>query len=278
MISVLILTKDEEVNLPRCLESVSWSDDIVILDDGSTDKTIEIAIQHGAKVIRHSAGGERAQRSFSIREINFKYPWVYNPDADEITPVELRDEMLRVVSESDNRHEVAYRVRFKNMFMGEWIKHSSIYPTWVIRLFRPDKVSFKREINLNYEINGTEGKLQEHFEHYSFNKGFSAWFAKHNRYSDLEAVEAATEIESGIIDWKGLICFLDHPRRRKSLKNLALRMPYRTFIIFIYLYVIRGGFLDGRSGFEYCILRCIYEYMIDMKVKELRRRESGLAI
>ncbi|MEZ4552208.1 MAG: glycosyltransferase family 2 protein [Desulfobacterales bacterium] len=186
MISVLILTKNEEVNISRCLESVAWSDDIVVLDDDSSDRTVEIAKQYGARVVCHSAGGERDQRSYSLREITFKYPWVYNPDADEVTPPDLRDEMLQVVADVD-RPEVAYRVRFKNMFMGKWLKHSSIYPTWVVRLFRPEKVTFQREINLNYEIDGPEGRLQAHFEHYSFNKGLKEWMsAKHNHYSDVK--------------------------------------------------------------------------------------------
>jgi len=274
LISVLILTKNEEANISRCLESVNWSDDIVVLDDGSSDRTVEIARQHGARVVCHSAGGERAQRAFSLQEISFKYPWVYNPDADEVTSPDLRDEMLRVVVD-EGRSEVAYRVRFRNMFMGRWIKHSSIYPTWVVRLFRPDKVSFQREINLTYEIDGLEGKLQSHFEHYSFNKGLSEWFAKHNRYSDLEAIEALKEIGHGELDWRGLFCFTDPPRRRKALKNMAWHLPGRSVIIFFYLLIVRRGFLDGRAGFNYCLLRAIYEAMIDLKVKELRRREQG---
>jgi glycosyltransferase involved in cell wall biosynthesis len=277
MISVLILTKNEEANLPRCLESVAWSDDIVVLDDGSSDRTVDIARQHGARVICHSAGGERAQRTYSLREITFKYPWVYNPDADEVTPPELRDEMLRVVADAD-RPEVAYRVRFKNMFMGKWVKHSSLYPTWVVRLFRPDRVTFRREINLNYEIDGPEGRLQAHFEHYSFNKGLKEWFAKHNHYSDLEAYEAIKEIRQGSRDCRGLFCFEDPARRRKAFKNLAWRLPGRSFIVFFYLLIVRFGFLDGRAGITYCLLRGIYETMIDLKVLELRWREKGLGM
>lgn len=277
MISVLVLTLNEEANLASCLEAVSWSDDVVVLDDGSTDRTVEIAEKYGARVICHSAGGERAQRTYSLQEITFKHLWVYNPDADEITPSDLRDEMLRVVSDPD-RPEVAYRVRFKNMFMGRWVKHSSVYPTWVVRLFRPDKLSFKREINLNYEIDGPEGRLQAHFEHYSFNKGLSEWFSKHNHYSDAEAREAIKEMGAGAIDWKGGVLFSNPSRRRKALKSLAWRLPGRAFVVFLYLLVVRRGFLDGRAGFSYCLLRSIYEYMIDIKIKELRRRSKELAI
>jgi len=277
MISVLILTLNEERNLPACLESVKWSDDIVVLDDGSTDRTVEIAEAFGARVVRHSAGGERAQREYSIRKIPFKYPWVFNPDADEIAPGTLRDEMLRVVSDP-SRDEVAYRVRFRNIFMGRWLKHSSLYPTWVVRLFKPEKISVEREINLNYVIDGKCGFLENDYYHYSFNKGLSAWFDKHNRYSDGEAVEALKMLGCGMIDWGGVVAFRDRVRHRKALKNLAWHMPCRAAGVFCYLYFVRLGFLDGIAGWRYCRMRAIYEYMIDLKVVALKRREKGLPI
>lgn len=271
-ISVLILALNEEANLPRCLESVQWSDDVVILDDGSTDRTIEIAETYGARVIKHSAGGERAQRTYSLREIEFKNPWVYNPDADEVTTPGLRDEMLAAAADS-SRPEVAYRVRFKVMFMGRWIKHSSLYPTWVVRLFKPDRISFSRDINLHYDVDGPVGYLKHHFEHYSFNKGLHHWFEKHNRYSTHEAEQALKE-RTGRIPLRDLVSrFPD--KRRRALKRLAWRMPLRSYAVFVYLYLVRLGFLDGRAGFNYCTLRFIYETMIDLKVKELRRGQRG---
>ncbi len=302
MISILILTLNEELNLPACLESVKWSDDIVVLDDGSDDQTVAIAERFGARVIHHSAGGERPQREYSLRNIPFKYPWVYNPDADEVTPPDLRDEMLAVVSDPA-RAEVAYRVRFKNMFMGRWIRHSSLYPTWVVRLFRPEALLLERETNLTYRVSGATGYLQRHFLHFSFNKGFSAWFEKHNRYSSAEAREALKvlgssrvrecesskvgELEAGCnrqvtvssgIDWRGLVALHDPARKRKALKALAWHLPCRASLVFCYLYFFRMGFLDGVAGWRYCRMRAIYEYMIDLKVLELRRREKGLPV
>src|ERR1700752_1571572 len=107
-ISVLILTLNEDVNLEACLASVAWSDDIVVLDSFSTDRTVEIARAAGARVYQRHFDNERNQRTFSLREIPCKYPWVYMPDADEITPCELRDEMRSVVAVPD-RPEVAFR-------------------------------------------------------------------------------------------------------------------------------------------------------------------------
>ena len=100
-ISVLILALDEELTLPRCLESVSWSDDIIVLDSGSTDRTVEIAKTFGARVVTRPFDDERTHRTYSLREIEFRHPWVYNPDADEVTPAELRDEMHATVDSTE---------------------------------------------------------------------------------------------------------------------------------------------------------------------------------
>src|SRR4029077_5990492 len=119
-ISVLILTLNEDVNLEACLASVGWSDYIVVLDSYSSDRTLEIARAAGARIYQRHFDNERNQRTFGLQEISFKHPWVYTPDADEITPPEMRDEMLSLTANPD-RPESAFRVRFKTVFMGNWI-------------------------------------------------------------------------------------------------------------------------------------------------------------
>ena len=144
-ISVLIMTLDEEINLPACLAAVSWSDDVVVLDSYSTDRTVEIARAAGARVYQHEYINELSQRRYGLKEIAFKHPWVYLPDADEVTPPELREEMLELVADPDLR-EAAFRCRFKVFFMGRWLRFSSLYPTWVIRLVRPDRIDFEQRV------------------------------------------------------------------------------------------------------------------------------------
>jgi glycosyltransferase involved in cell wall biosynthesis len=273
MISVLILTRDEESNLPRCLRSVAWSDDVVVFDSFSTDRTLEIARAAGARVVQREFDDERCQREAALR-VTFKYPWVYNPDADEVTPDDLALEMQRAVADRA-RPEVAYRMRFKTMFMGRWIKHSSLYPTWVVRLFRPERVRFERTINLRYVVDGAEGKLQGHFEHYSFNNGLNAWFEKHNRYSWHEALENIKALRESRLEWRDGLTF-DPVRRRRFLKDLSLRLPFRPTSRFVYMYFLRRGFLDGWAGWTYCRLLAMYEQMIVLKMRELERREAGL--
>lgn len=274
-ISILILTKDEEVNLPLCLEAATWSDDVVVLDSGSSDRTVEIARSFGARVFERPWDNEPAQRGYSLT-LPFKYPWVYNPDADEVATPSLIAEMRTTVANSAN-DAVCYRVRRKDMLMGRWLRHASLYPTWLPRLFRPDKIRFERLINMNYLADGPEGRLREHMIHYSFNKGLAAWLEKHNAYSTAEASEAMRILTETKIDWRPLFS-RSAVERRKALKNLSFRMPMRPILRFLYNYIVRGGVLDGRAGLMYCRLVMMYEFMIDIKVQEMRRREKGLPI
>ena len=268
MISILIPTLNEEVNLPSCLDSVRWSDDVVILDSGSTDRTIEIAESAGARVFHVRIENESERQNWAIDNIPFRYPWLYQSDADEIVTPELRDEMLALVAGKPDC--VAYRLRYKNYFRGKWIRHCGIYPTWVMRLFRPDKVRFTRRVNTVPRIDGLEGRLHSHFLHDSFNKGMDAWFDKHNRYSRHEAMEALDSLSSGRLDLAGILA-RDPVRRRRSLKELSFRLPFRPTLRFLYTYLWRGGFLDGHAGLTYCRLLAMYELMIVTKMDELRR-------
>ncbi len=273
-VSVFVQTLNEENNLPRCLDSLRWSDDIVVLDSLSTDKTPEIVKSCGGRFFQRPYDGRANNQNWAVGNIEFKHPWVYYSDADEVVPPELRDEILQVTSDPARR-EVAYRVRFKNILGGRWIKRSSLYPSWIPRLWRPERIRWKRDANPVAIIDGPVGFLQNHFYHYSFNKGFYAWFEKHNKYSSHEAIETLKELDHGTMDWKGLVS-TDPVRRRIAVKRLSFRMPARPLANFMYRYLLRMGFLDGRAGLTYCTLQAVYEYMICCKVRELRRRQKGL--
>jgi glycosyltransferase involved in cell wall biosynthesis len=274
-VSVLIMTKNEEANIAACLESVAWSDDVVVLDSHSTDRTVEIARAAGARIVQHAYETENGQRMFGLTQIPFVNAWVYTPDADEITPDDLRDEMLAIAADP-TRTEAFFKARFKNMFMGRWIRHASLYPTWITRLVRPDRVRFEREVHSVCVAEGGAGELDAHFIHYSFNNGMDAWYAKHNRYSTVEAQLAAERPRSkmrmaDLVSAKGDV-------RRRALKALSAGMPFRSTLRFLYMYVIRRGFLDGWPGYAYCKLIANYEFMIVLKTEELRRRANGQRI
>jgi hypothetical protein len=163
-----------------------------------------------------------------------------------------------------------------DMFWGKWIKRSSCYPTWFARLMRPDRNHFIREVNEDVVTDGKTGHLREHLIHLPFNKGIAFWFERHNRYSTMEA--RALLVEAGKTLPLGDIFAHDPVARRRALKQLAYRMPLRPLLVFCYLYLVRLGFLDGRAGLSFSLMRSMYEFMIDLKVLELRRLEKKLEL
>lgn len=267
MISVLLPTKDEEVNLPYCLESLEWCDDIVVLDSFSTDRTVEIARASGARVIQRPFDNWGAHLNWAHDNISFRYPWLYYCDADETVPNDLRDEMRQIAGDGSCRF-VAYRLRYKNFFMGRWIKHCGIYPVWLLRFYRPDRVRWARSVHQVAEVDGPEGRIESHLLHYSFRKGLTAWFDKHNRYSSDEANESIQSLSHSNLDWRGIVQFHDWARRRRALKELSFRLPCRPMLRFLYMYFLRLGYLDGLAGYHYCRLLSNYEYMIVLKINE----------
>lgn len=273
--SVLILTLNEEANISSCLASLQWCDDIVVLDSYSSDKTPEIVRSAGVRFVQRVFDDYASQRNFGLNEIDYKYPWVLMIDADERTTPSLEREIQNTIQFDDKKTDL-YRVRRKDMFLGKWLRRSSGYPTWFGRFFRVGKVRVEREINEEYHTDGKVGRLQEHLIHYPFNKGLAYWFERHNRYSSMESQTLIQEIRKPLEFQK--IVSSDPMIRRKMLKQIAYRMPCRPFFVFMYLYLIRLGLIDGKPGLTYCILRSIYEYMINVKVKELRRREKGLPV
>ena len=273
-VSILILTFNEEINLPCCLESISWSDDIVVFDSYSTDQTVEIAKKAGVRVFQRRFENYAAQRNAALTEVKYKYPWVLMVDADERWPQEVFNEIQKVVSNSQDTS--LYHFLRKDMFMGRWLKRSAGYPTWAGRLVKLGEVSVQREINEEYWTAGKKGFMKSHFIHYPFSKGVAFWLERHNQYSSMEAKVLAEE-RKGKLRLSGLFSS-DPTVRRKALKQLAYCMPGRPLLVFCYLYFFRFGFLDGIPGLTYCRLRSMYEYMIDLKIKELRRGKLGLSL
>ena len=160
--------------------------------------------------------------------------------------------------------------------MGKWLKNSSLYPTWISRLFIPEKIRWERPANPIAIIDGEEGQLKNHILHYSFNKGFNAWFEKHNKYSYFEAQETIKELKK---DFNFFELFQKSAaNRRQALKKLSFRFRLRAPLKFLYMYFFKLGFLDGYPGFTYCILTSIYEYMIVLKVREMKMKENGKKI
>ena len=276
-VSVLILTLNEEINISDCLESLSWCDDVVVLDSHSTDATRSIASQWGARVETRAFDNWSAHQNWAVGNIEFRHPWVLYLDADERCTSELRDEVLKKAQ--PRASEAAFRLRRKDIFMGHWLKHAQLYPTWFVRLFRPERIRYERLVNPVAIVDGVTGELDAHIMHYPFSHGVSHWIARHNRYSDLEAIEAAKlRHDPGGRPQSGSVWSKDPNERRRALKDIFFRLPGRPLLKFGYYYAWRRGFLDGRAGLTYATLQAFYEYMIACKGAELERRRRGLPV
>ena len=275
-VSVLVLTLNEEINLPDCLASASWSDDIVVLDSHSTDRTLEIARKAGARCYQRSFDNYSAHRDWARREITYTHPWVFSIDADERFTPELVAEIQEAVRLAPEDMAM-YLVTRKDYFMGRWIRFSSSSPIWFERLYRPERVRMtERIVNEHMATEGRIGYLRSPMLHYPFNKGITYWFNRHNVYSSMEAIEYM-KAHDQYGDWKAL--FSSQPiTRRLALKRLASHLPFRPLLKFCYLYFGRMGLFDGRAGFTYCMLQAIYEHFISLKIREAQRRQQGLPI
>jgi glycosyltransferase involved in cell wall biosynthesis len=271
-ISVVILTLNEEANLAGCLDSVSWCDDIVVFDSFSSDRTAEIAARPPVRFLQRPFDNYAAQRNAALTEVQYKHSWVLMIDADERTPSDLAGEMARAVTHAD-AEVVLFRMRRKDFFLGRWLRHSSGYPTWFGRLMRLGRVRVEREVNEEYIADGKIAYLQSHLHHHPFNRGIAYWYERHNRYSTMEAL--AKVQDSGVHLSVKSLTSTDPVERRRALKRLAYRLPMRPTLVFLYWYVFRLGFLDGRAGFAFSSMRATYELIIDLKVMEAERHRSG---
>lgn len=275
-VSILVLTLNEERNLPDCLQSVDWSDDIVILDSFSSDGTVTIAEGTGARVVQRKFDNWAAHQNWAMQNIPFKHEWVFYLDADERMTGELKDELLAIARNPHEPH-VAYYCGRRNFFLGKWIRHA-MPPGTIMRFFRPPQIHFERLVNPTPVIDGSHGYLTGYLDHYNFSKGLTEWFEKHNKYSLLEAVEGQKMLVGNAPRQSASLLSCDSAKRRQALKQWSFRLPFRPLLKFIYLYIVNRGFLDGRPGLIYCHLQSIYEYMIVIKMRELQRREKGLPV
>jgi len=268
MISVLILTRDEERNLPGCLESVAWSDDVHVYDSYSGDRTVEIARERGARVTQRAFDDYASQRNAALHGVEFAHPWVLVLDADERVPAPLQHEILRFVSAPPDG-VAACRIRRRDFLYGTWLRHAQL-SAWYIRLVRPIRVRYAREVNEVLKVEGRIADLREAFDHYPFSRGMRHWLDKHNAYSSMEA-RLALGSRRGAVPYSLRAALLgrDFNDRRYHQKELFYRLPARPLIKFLFLYVLKRGFLDGRAGFTYAMLQAIYEYMIVLKTREI---------
>jgi glycosyltransferase involved in cell wall biosynthesis len=262
--SVLILTLNEAANLNECLRSVSVCDDVVVLDSFSQDETKEIALSRGVRFYQRRFDDFASQRNYANTEIKFKYPWVFHLDADERLTPELFKECEMAIR--DSKYD-GYLAAAKVFFMGRWIKHSTDYPVYQARLVRVSKFRFEQAGHGQREIQDMRlGKLSNAYLHYPFSKGIADWITRHNNYSSKEAAQNLKSENIPFSDIFGASAIA----RRRALKKLGARLPFKPTLRFLYQYFLRFGFLDGYAGLCYCRLLSMYEFMTVVKQRESR--------
>ena len=270
MISVLILTRNEAQDLPDCLASVAWSDDVHVLDSLSDDGTQAIAAAAGARVTEREFDDWSSHQNWALKNLPFRHPWVFYLDADERVTSALRDSLLQAAAAPGDCS--AFRVRRRDFFMGTWLKHAQSSPFYM-RLFRPEAMYYERLVNPVSIPGGPVGRVDGYLDHFPFSKGLDHWNARHEAYSTLEARQTVANRRSNAsFSLRAALFERDFHRRRFHQKELFYRMPLRPLLRFIYLYVVRRGFLDGSAGFRYARLQSQYEAMIVRKTRELERR------
>jgi glycosyltransferase involved in cell wall biosynthesis len=279
-ISVLVPTLNERRNIADCLGSVSWSDDVVVVDSGSREGTLEAARASGARFVDFTWNGQLPKKkNWALENVPWKNEWLLILDADERVTPELAEEIHATV-----RQPAAdgYFINRRFMFMGRWIKHCGYYPSWNLRLFRHrlgryerlhggDTGSGDNEVHEHVVLNGATAYLKHDMLHFAYPDIYT-WIEKHNRYSNWEAqVEVmgrgadreAQDIGSRLA-------------KRRALREWSRRMPFRPTSRFLYSYILKRGFLDGYAGYVFCRLLASYEMMNVFKAHELRRRECGI--
>jgi glycosyltransferase involved in cell wall biosynthesis len=275
-VSVLILTKNEQQDLPGCLASVAWSDDIHVYDSYSTDNTLAIARAASAQVTQRVFDNWAAHQNWGLQNIRFKHPWVFYIDADERMTPELVA-AVRSKAGQASRHaggEVAYRVQRRDFFMGTWLKHTQASPFYM-RLFRPEKMRYERLVNPVSLADGPVGQVEGYLDHLPFSKGIIHWVERHNAYSTLEAMQIlANRAQQAPFSVVKAFSAADFHERRFHQKELFYRVPLRPLMKFLLLYVARLGFLDGKAGLTYSVLQSIYEYFIVLKTRELQNQRQ----
>ncbi len=269
MISVIILTKNEENDLPSCLDHLKWCDDVHILDSGSTDKTVEIGHKYGAAISSNPFESFGKQRNYALDTISTKYDWILFLDADEhVSPAFLGEMKLRI---QDAKPDVAgFYCSWKMILDGVWLKRCDNYPKWQFRLLLKGKARFTDFGHGQKEdqVIGRIEYLKEPYLHYGFSKGWHAWIDRHNRYSTQEAAARLNQIPpfKNIFSSHGSV-------RNPALKSWLSKMPGWPMFRFLFSYCIKLGFLEGKPGFIYCVNMAYYEFLIKIKMRELRKNK-----
>jgi len=268
-ITVVILSHNEASNLPRCIDALQGGAEIVVLDDGSTDNSQAVARSRGARVVEHAFASFADQRNWAMAHAGLQNDWVLHVDADEVmTPEALREigELLPALQVS----KVGFLPR-KMMLGDRWLRRSADYPVYVARLIHQQGPRFVMRGHGEVIDAPPDAAvyLREPMLHYAWSKGWDDWQRRHARYARAEALRLLQEAET--VAWRDVMQ-RDAVRRRRAVRMLSFKLPFRAAQRFVYAYIVRGGFRDGIPGWQFSLAMARYERMITRDVKQLQRR------
>lgn len=275
-VAAVVLTHNEERNLPDCLASLAgWVDQLFVVDSGSTDRTVDIARDALAVVVDHPFEHYGAQRNWAIDHLPITAPWTLHVDADERVSPELRHAIVSALA-TNTGSVSGYLVSRRTMFMGRWIRHGGHYPAWHLRLMRTGTGRCEdRLYDQHFYVTGAVQKLQGDLID-TLTPDIATFTARHTRWAALEAAEyESPQNAAGRIRGR-----LDSPNaieQRRWLRDWYARLPLfvRPALYFLYRYFVRLGFLDGRAGLVFHVLQGFwFRFLVDAFILERRLRRS----
>ena len=269
-IAGVVLTLNEEQNLSRVLRSLSWCNELLVLDSGSTDSTERIARNHGAKFILHKQSGSfkiTEQRNVALDRCGLESKWVLFIDADEEVSSLLSHEIQRLISRPSTT--TAYELTPRYWFLGKWLRRTQGFPNWHPRLLQRNYVRFQGGVWESFSDGAIVSRIHEPYEHYAFSKGLDDWLERHQRYSSWDAAEIDQYLTNRELSTS----------RKRQLRILTSYLwPIRPLLRFIQKYLLQFGFLEGWQGLLYCILISFYDLMTVVKIIEIRRTRLSLPL
>lgn len=274
MIDVMIITYNEVLNLPQCLAALQgWTRRIFVIDSGSNDGTQDLARQYGAEVVHHDWPGYAQQKNWGLDNLPLKAPWVLIIDADEVITPEVRKRLVEIASKpADQVPENGFFINRLTYFMGRPIRHCGYFPSWNLRFFKRGAGRYEnREVHEHVVIDNPVGYIHEPMLHDDL-RGLEHYVAKHNRYSTLEARALFDEMRTPSSESGQANLTRDTRRRRWVKRRVMPYMPFPGLWRFLYMYIIRLGALDGRPGLEFSRFISVYDSLVALKLRELRRQ------
>ncbi|MBN2190558.1 MAG: glycosyltransferase family 2 protein [Candidatus Aureabacteria bacterium] len=247
-VSVTVLTFNEEENIAGCLDSVSWASEIIVVDSGSEDKTVEICGKYTDKIFHKDWAGFVEQKNFATSKCSFD--WVFNIDADERVSPELEESILNVFGSGEKGVYAAFMINFRSRYLGRWIYHCGWYPDYKPRLFNRNKAQWEGEDPHAMVVpRGRTKKIKGDILHYVY-KNISSQINTIQRYSDTSL----------------------HLSVKKGRNPRLLTMVFHPVVKFIETYIVKRGFLDGFAGFVISVNSSFYVFCKHAKLWEYHKK------